>query len=166
MSAPSPPHQPSSPQAKSMLPLNWSSNCIYCSHQTSSPAMILFLRMRPEQKWLILILLTFFGEFRQFWQIVVCAMQSLGPSLVSSLLGDQVYPNLLFRPSLFQSMADFSPIYIQFPGELYFNCFGGIWRLHRVHQRLTWLARHLVARLGLPSNHARLELPRLDLPSN
>ena len=67
-------------------------------------------------------------------------------------------------------MADFSPIYIQFPGELYFNCFGGIWRLHPVHQKLTcgstWLARHLVARLGLPSNHARHELPRLGIPSN
>ena len=111
-----------------------------------------------------------------FWRV---SSVLANPSLCNAIIGAE--PGLLFigrsslsqsffRPRLFQSIVDFSPIYIQFPGELYFNCFGGIWWLHQVHQKLTcgstWLARHLLARLGLPSNHARLDLPRLGIPSN
>ena len=102
-----PPHPPLTNQAAPSQ-INVATELVVKLHLLLSSNLItcddILVCIRPVQKWLILILLTFFGEFRQFWQILVCAMQSLGPSLVSSLLGDQVYPNLFLGPAYFNPL--------------------------------------------------------------
>ena len=84
------------------LHLLLSSNLITCDDILVCP--------RPVQKWLILILLTFFGEFRQFWQTQVCAMQSVGPEPGLLFIGE-----IKFIPICFLGPAYFNPWQISLP---------------------------------------------------